>query len=118
LYRKSLWKAVDDSRDDRPALAQARFSWRTFLLYACPTGAATGLDIAFSNLSFLYVTVSFYVMVKPAGLLWTLRASHHASSLAISTVSEQNPLSTQIIISCRDPTSSQTFHFCIVKSYL
>ena len=29
-----------------------------FFRQACPIGAATGLDIAFSNLSFLYITVS------------------------------------------------------------
>lgn len=46
-------------------------SWRNFWLQACPIGASTGLDIACSNLSFLYVTVTFATMVKPCGLLWT-----------------------------------------------
>ena len=47
-------------------------SLRDFLVQACPIGASTGLDIALSNLSFLFVTVSFYTMVKPLGLLFTL----------------------------------------------
>ena len=46
-------------------------SRREFLLQACPIGAFTGLDIACSNFSFLYVTVTFATMVKPCGLLWT-----------------------------------------------
>jgi solute carrier family 35 protein C2 len=46
-------------------------TWRDFWLQACPIGASTGLDIACSNISFLYVTVTFATMVKPCGLLWT-----------------------------------------------
>ena len=48
-----------------------KVTWRAFLYQACPIGASTGLDIACSNYSFLYVTVTFATMVKPCGLLWT-----------------------------------------------
>ena len=36
------------------------------------TGATTALDIATSNLALLYVTVSFYTVVKTTTLAWTL----------------------------------------------
>ena len=49
-----------------------KITWRDFYTQACPIGASTGLDIALSNLSFLYVTVSFYTMVKPCSLVFTL----------------------------------------------
>ena len=35
-----------------------RITVSQFFRQACPIGASTGLDIAFSNLSFLYITVS------------------------------------------------------------
>ena len=52
-------------------LPMPEVSWRDFFCQACPIGASTGLDIACSNVSFLYVTVTFATMVKPCGLLWT-----------------------------------------------
>jgi hypothetical protein len=54
------------------ALPVPTITWRQFWLHACPIGAATGLDIALSNVSFLYITVSYYTMIKPLGLLFTL----------------------------------------------
>jgi solute carrier family 35 protein C2 len=39
-------------------------SWARYLAFAVPIGASTGMDIMLSNLSFLYVTVSFYTIVK------------------------------------------------------
>jgi solute carrier family 35 protein C2 len=39
-------------------------SWARYCMFAVPIGASTGMDIMLSNLSFLYVTVSFYTIVK------------------------------------------------------
>jgi hypothetical protein len=68
-------------------------SWRDFWLQACPIGASTGLDIACSNLSFLYVTVTFATMVKPCGLLWTC-------ALAICMKLEEPSTRLFMVISC------------------
>ena len=48
-------------------------TWREFLLTnkASKIGVCTGLDVACSNLSITFVTVSFRAMVQPCSLLWT-----------------------------------------------
>lgn len=51
----------------RPPLAlSARAYWRL----AVPIGLCTALDIMLSNLSFLYITVTFYTIVKSGGNVW------------------------------------------------
>lgn len=42
------------------------------LVGASLTGVMTGLDVAASNISFKYITVSFYVMVKSSSLIFML----------------------------------------------
>lgn len=37
-----------------------------------PNGVATGLDIGFSNYSYVFVTISFYVMCKSTTPLFLL----------------------------------------------
>lgn len=37
---------------------------------AVPIGVCTGVDVAFSNLSFLYISISFYTILKSGTLLW------------------------------------------------
>jgi|EP01043_Picozoa_sp_COSAG02_P033573 solute carrier family 35 protein C2 len=68
-------------------------SWRDFWLQACPIGASTGLDIACSNISFMYVTVTFATMVKPCGLLWTC-------ALAIAMRLEESSTRLLMVIGC------------------
>lgn len=51
-----------------PEPLSARARWRC----AVPVGAATALDIACSNLSLLFITVSFYTVAKSSTLAWTL----------------------------------------------
>lgn len=38
---------------------------------AVPIGVCTGVDVAFSNLSFLYISISFYTILKSGTLLWS-----------------------------------------------
>ena len=47
-------------------------SWGVYLKQAVPIGAATGLDIMLSNLSFLYVSVHFYTIAKSGCVVWVL----------------------------------------------
>jgi len=37
---------------------------------AVPIGICTGADVAFSNLSFLFISVTFYTILKAGSLLW------------------------------------------------
>lgn len=46
-------------------------SWRV-VKQASFIGIFVGLDVAASNLSFQYISVTFYVMVKASGLIWIL----------------------------------------------
>lgn len=50
----------------RPMALGARAYWRL----AVPIGLCTALDIMLSNLSFLYITVTFYTIVKSGGNVW------------------------------------------------
>lgn len=43
--------------------------------YACPVGVATGLDVAASNASFFYVSISLYTVVKSTSLIFVLAFS-------------------------------------------
>ncbi|KAJ1447724.1 triose-phosphate transporter family-domain-containing protein [Pelagophyceae sp. CCMP2097] len=56
-----------DNRCGNPAL-DARAKYR----YAMPAGICTAFDIAMSNASLLFITVSFYTVVKSGSLGWTL----------------------------------------------
>jgi len=42
------------------------------LIVACLVGVMTGLDVAASNLSFLFISVAFYTMLKSASLIFML----------------------------------------------
>lgn len=57
---------------------------------AVPIGLCTSLDIMLSNLSFLYITVTFYTVVKSGGNVWNLLFSiwlgHQRGSLALASV--------------------------------
>jgi len=57
----------------------APFSWTghnaAIWFRIIPTGAATSLDVALSNLSFLYITVTYYTIVKSSVPLWILAFS-------------------------------------------
>ena len=46
--------------------------WRTVAARIVPTGAATALDIALSNLSYLFISVTYYTIVKSAVPIWIL----------------------------------------------
>jgi solute carrier family 35 protein C2 len=37
---------------------------------AIPIGVCTGVDVAFSNLSLMYITITFYTILKSGSLLW------------------------------------------------
>jgi hypothetical protein len=39
-----------------------------------PIGVCTAMDVAFSNLSFLFISVHFYVILKSSAVLWCVRA--------------------------------------------
>ncbi|GLE00878.1 hypothetical protein PINS_up009675 [Pythium insidiosum] len=64
----------------------ARVYWRL----AVPIGLCTSLDIMLSNLSFFYITVTFYTIVKSGGNVWNLLFSillgHQRPSYALFTV--------------------------------
>ncbi|TMW62096.1 hypothetical protein Poli38472_009589 [Pythium oligandrum] len=57
---------------------------------AVPIGICTSLDIMLSNLSFFYITVTFYTIVKSGGNVWNLLFSiclgHQRPSYALFTV--------------------------------
>eukprot|EP01062_Namystynia_karyoxenos_P015014 TRINITY_DN15444_c0_g1_i1.p1 TRINITY_DN15444_c0_g1~~TRINITY_DN15444_c0_g1_i1.p1 ORF type:complete len:871 (+),score=217.89 TRINITY_DN15444_c0_g1_i1:83-2695(+) len=65
--------AVDEAEGARrdAAAEPVELTPRQWLLRACPVGAATALDIALSNWSFVYIDVSFYTIVKTSVLVWT-----------------------------------------------
>ena len=48
-----------------------RMLWR----YVVPTGAATSLDIGLSNASFMFISVTYYTIVKSSVPLWILLIS-------------------------------------------
>lgn len=39
-----------------------------------PIGVCTAMDVAFSNLSFLFISVTFYTILKASAVLWCVRA--------------------------------------------
>lgn len=47
-------------------------TWREALVVVAPIGFATAMDIILSNVSFLYITVTLYTLVKSASVLWIL----------------------------------------------
>jgi drug/metabolite transporter (DMT)-like permease len=54
------------------ARAEAPPSWAVWQRTVLPNGVATGLDIAFSNTSFEFITLSFYTMCKSSAPLFLL----------------------------------------------
>ncbi|TYZ65828.1 hypothetical protein PybrP1_001555 [[Pythium] brassicae (nom. inval.)] len=66
-----------------PMALSARAYWRL----AVPIGLCTALDITLSNLSFFYITVTFYTIVKSGGNVWNLLFSvclgHQRPSVAL-----------------------------------
>jgi solute carrier family 35 protein C2 len=65
-------------------------SHKTLWKLAVPIGLCTSLDIMFSNLSFFYITVTFYTIVKSGGNVWNLLFSiclgHQRPSFRLFTV--------------------------------
>ena len=56
-----------------PGMAPRRpMPWRVFFARVAPVGVFMGLDIGLSNLSLVYVTVSFYTLVKTSSILFLL----------------------------------------------
>jgi len=47
-------------------------TWHEQLRTSIPIGVATALDIALSNMSFLFITVTFYTIIKSGSILWLL----------------------------------------------
>jgi len=47
----------------------------TYFLYACPVGAATSLDVAASNASLFYVSVTLHTVIKSTSLVFVLAFS-------------------------------------------
>ena len=45
---------------------------RSYWYHAVPIGITTAVDVAMSNLSFLYITVTFYTIVKSSALIFVL----------------------------------------------
>ena len=56
-----------------PGMAPRRpMPWRVFFARVAPVGVFMGLDIGLSNVSLVYVTVSFYTLVKTSSILFLL----------------------------------------------
>ncbi|CAI5528818.1 unnamed protein product, partial [Closterium sp. Naga37s-1] len=53
-------------------LVAARLAWRDYFVRVVPTGVATSLDIALSNLSLALVTLTFYTMCKSSAGVFLL----------------------------------------------
>ena len=53
-------------------VAEEPFSWATWKRTVLPNGVATGLDIALSNASYAFITLSFYTMCKSSSPLFLL----------------------------------------------
>eukprot|EP00298_Acanthocystis_sp_HF-20_P008166 c17512_g1_i3.p1 GENE.c17512_g1_i3~~c17512_g1_i3.p1 ORF type:complete len:459 (-),score=148.06 c17512_g1_i3:74-1450(-) len=49
-----------------------KFPWSVWILYAIPVGVTTALDIGMSNQSFIFISVSFYTIVKTSSLVFIL----------------------------------------------
>jgi len=47
-------------------------AWRTYLRGPIPIGMCTAVDVAFSNLSFMFISVTFYTILKSGALIWIL----------------------------------------------
>ncbi|KAK9324962.1 triose-phosphate transporter family-domain-containing protein [Lipomyces orientalis] len=52
--------------------AEARMSWRVYLLHVGSCGVATGADIGLGNMSLRFITLGFYTMVKSSNLVFVL----------------------------------------------
>eukprot|EP00002_Diphylleia_rotans_P035451 TRINITY_DN7736_c0_g1_i2.p1 TRINITY_DN7736_c0_g1~~TRINITY_DN7736_c0_g1_i2.p1 ORF type:complete len:397 (-),score=74.73 TRINITY_DN7736_c0_g1_i2:213-1403(-) len=50
-------------------------AWDQYLNYIVPVGIFAGADIALSNISLLYITVTLYTMVKAGIIVWVLMFS-------------------------------------------
>lgn len=55
-----------------PTHAEDPCSWEVWKRTVLPNGVATGLDIAFSNASYAFITLSFYTMCKSSAPLFLL----------------------------------------------
>ena len=51
-------------------------SWETYLWVAVPCGMVTALDVGFSNLSLIYITISFYTMVKASAPIFVVISAY------------------------------------------
>lgn len=53
-------------------MTKPNISRKVFFKFVVPVGVFAGLDIALSNMSYLYITVTLYTMVKSSVLVWVL----------------------------------------------
>ncbi len=56
----------------RPERRVRPLPWRTSLRGPIPIGVLTGVDVVFSNLSFMFISVTFYTILKSGALIWIL----------------------------------------------
>ena len=55
-----------------PCAAWRSLSWKRYLTKAAPVGVFTSLDIAMSNAAFLFISVSFYTVIKTSSIISVL----------------------------------------------
>ncbi len=65
--------------------------WRTYVRGPVPIGVCTAVDVAFSNLSFLFISVTFYTILKSGAILWVL---------VWATLMRLEPLTWEIVAIC------------------
>jgi len=56
----------------RPERRVRPLPWHTYLRGPIPIGMCTAVDVAFSNLSFMFISVTFYTILKSGALIWIL----------------------------------------------
>lgn len=69
MFIKCLLSRLVNACSSSASIAGALTS-RTYWRLAVPIGLCTALDIMLSNLSFFYITVTFYTIVKSGGNVW------------------------------------------------
>ncbi|KAF1317841.1 Drug/metabolite transporter, partial [Globisporangium splendens] len=89
MFIKCLLSRVVNSCSSSASIAGA-LTAKTYWRLAVPIGLCTALDIMLSNLSFFYITVTFYTIVKSGGNVWNLLFSiclgHQRASYSLVVV--------------------------------
>ncbi|GBG29277.1 Solute carrier family 35 member C2 [Hondaea fermentalgiana] len=89
---------------------------RVWWLSAVPVGCATALDVAASNASYLYVSVTFYTIVKSSSLVFTLLFSvlYKLQPCSLSLFCAVSVIVVGVVLASMGDTEFSTIGFLLV----